>query len=105
MPFGILGFVSALALGYPRIGLALLGWAFLNRTIQSILVGWGVIGDLRALMFCWLYPVRDLIGFSTWAGSFLSRTFLWRGETYLFSDGGKIIPQRRPAPDAVANPL
>jgi Glycosyltransferases, probably involved in cell wall biogenesis len=104
-PFGILGFVSALALGYPRIGLALLGWAFLNRTIQSILVGWGVIGDLRALMFCWLYPVRDLIGFSTWAGSFLSRTFLWRGETYLFSDGGKIIPQRRPAPDAVANPL
>jgi ceramide glucosyltransferase len=104
MPYGLLGFVAAMALAYPRLGLALLAWAFLNRTIQSIVVGWRVIGDPRALRFCWLYPARDLLGFSTWVGSFLSRTFLWRGETYYFSQGGKIIPQRRPAPDGVADP-
>ncbi len=105
VPYGILGFAAALALEHPMLGLALLGWSLLNRIIQSAVVGWRVVGDQRALQFCWLYPLRDLLGFSTWAGSFLSRTFLWRGETYLFSDGGKIIPQRRPAPDAVANPL
>jgi ceramide glucosyltransferase len=104
MPYGVLGLLSGLALGHPLWGMALLGWAFVNRMIQSLVVGWGVIKDPRALLFCWLYPLRDLLGFSTWAGSFLSRTFLWRGETYLFSKGGKIIPQRRPAGDAVADP-
>ena len=64
----------------------------------------GVIRDRRALYYCWLYPVRDLLGFCTWAGSFLSRTFFWRGETYLFGKGGKIIPQRRPAGDVPADP-
>ena len=97
MPFGLLGFVSAAALGHPGVGGALLGWAFLNRTVQCLTVGWGVIRDPRAMRYCWLYPLRDLLGFCTWVGSFLSRTFLWRGETYLFGKGGKIIPQRRPA--------
>jgi ceramide glucosyltransferase len=100
MPFGLLGLISAMALGHPALGLALLGWAFLNRTVQCVTVGWGVIKDRRALSFCWLYPFRDLLGFFTWAGSFLSRTFFWRGETYLFGEGGKIIPQHRPATDA-----
>jgi ceramide glucosyltransferase len=99
MPFGILGWIAAAALGHPRLGAALLAWAFLNRTAQCLTVGWGVLRDRRALALCWLYPLRDLLGFCTWAGSFVSRTFFWRGETYLFSDGGKIIPQHRPATD------
>jgi len=104
MPFGLLGLASASALGHPIVGAAFLGWAFLSGTIQSVTVGWGVIRDRRALYYCWLYPVRDLLGFCTWAGSFLSRTFFWRGETYLFGKGGKIIPQRRPAGDVPADP-
>jgi ceramide glucosyltransferase len=104
MPFGLLGWVSSSALGHPGVGAALLGWAFLNRTIQCVTVGWGVIRDSRSLYFCWLYPLRDLLGFCTWAGSFLSRTFFWRGETYLFGKGGRIIPQRRPAADAPVDP-
>ncbi|HEX4489446.1 MAG TPA: glycosyltransferase [Terriglobales bacterium] len=99
MPFGILGFIAAAALGHPLVGAVLLAWAFLNRMAQCLTVGWGVLRDRRALGLCWLYPLRDLLGFCTWGGSFVSRTFFWRGETYQFSDGGKIIPQHRPATD------
>jgi ceramide glucosyltransferase len=103
VPFGLLGLVAAAALGHPGIGAAFLGWAFLNRTVQCLTVGWGVIRDPRALRYCWLYPLRDLLGFCTWAGSFLGRNFLWRGEIYLFGEGGRIIPQHRPAPDGAAD--
>jgi hypothetical protein len=37
--------------------------------------------------------------------SFGSRTFFWRGETYRFSQGGRIIPQNRPAESAVGAKL
>ena len=105
MPFGLLGWVAAGALGSWPLGVLLLLAAFLNRVFQSVIVGWGVIGDSRALRYCWLYPLRDLIGFCTWMASFTSRSFFWRGETYLFSNGGRIIPQHRPAVNAVPNQL
>ncbi len=105
MPFGVLGFASAAVLGHPRLGVMLLALAFLNRVIQSIAVGWGVIRDPRALRYCWLYPLRDLLGFLTWMGSYTSRSFFWRGEVYRFSEGGRIIPQHRPAESAVADRL
>lgn len=105
MPFGVLGLGAAAALGKPGLGFALLALAVLNRVVQSLAVGWGVIGDQRALRYCWLYPLRDLLGFCTWAGSFTSRHFLWRGETYRFGAGGRITPQRRHAEPAIAEPL
>ena len=105
MPFGVLGVISAAALGQVRLGLGLLTAAFVNRVIQSVVVGWGVIRDHRALRYCWLYPVRDLLGFLTWLGSFTSRSFFWRGETYHFGEGGRITPQHRPATTAVADRL
>jgi ceramide glucosyltransferase len=105
IPFGLIGFAAASVLGHPAFGAVLLGWAFANRTVQCLTVGWGVIRDPRALRYCWLYPMRDLLGFCTWMGSFLSRTFFWRGETYLFGEGGRIIPQHRRATDVAADPL
>jgi len=102
LPFGIVGLISAAALGHMRLGLTLLAIAVLNRVIQSVLVGWGVIRDWRALAYGWLYPVRDLLGFVTWAVSFTSRSFFWRGEIYRFGDGGRIIPQHRRAERPVA---
>ena len=105
MPFGVLGLASAAALGHLRLGIALLVWAFFNRVIQCVAVGWGVIRDPRALSLCWLYPVRDFQGFLTWVGSFTSRNFFWRGEIYRFSEGGRIIPQHRRAESAVAHRL
>lgn len=108
MPFGILGLVSAATLGHLGLGLGLLAAAIVNRMVQSVAVGWAVIGDPRSLHYCWLYPLRDLFGFITWVGSYTSRNFFWRGEIYRFGTGGKIVPQLRPAksalPDGPASP-
>ncbi|PYV57513.1 MAG: glycosyl transferase [Acidobacteria bacterium] len=97
VPFGLLGWISAVALGRPQFGLALLLAAILNRMIQSLAIGWGVTGDVRALALCWIYPLRDVIGFFAWAGSYFSRTFLWRGELYRFGAGGRITAEHRNA--------
>jgi len=103
LPSGIIGLISASVLGHVTLGLALLAAALMNRVIQSVIVGWGVIRDWRALAFCWLYPLRDLLGFLTWAGSFTSRSFFWRGEIYRFGYGGRISPQHRPVEPPVAD--
>ena len=97
MPFGVLGLVAAAALGHGAWGLALFGAAFVNRMIQSVVVGGWLLRDSRALRLCWLYPLRDLEGFVVWAASFLSHTFYWRGETYRFTTGGQIVAQDRDA--------
>jgi ceramide glucosyltransferase len=97
MPFGVLGFVAAAGLGNMRLAAAFLAIAFLNRVIQSLAVGWGLLRDRRALRLCWLYPLRDFQGFVVWAASYLSRDFYWRGETYRFTSGGRIVAQDRNA--------
>ena len=104
VPFGLVGWMVALAGGLPVLGWTLLGVAFANRVIQSIAVGWGVGRDSRALKSCWLYPLRDLQGFLTWLISFISRDFSWRGETYRFGKGGRITPKLRPATFVSAAP-
>jgi ceramide glucosyltransferase len=101
MPFGVLGFVAAAALGNLRVAVAMLAIAYLNRVIQSVAVGWGLLRDPRALRLCWLYPVRDLQGFVVWAASYLSRDFYWRGERYRFAAGGKIVARDRKAVNAI----
>jgi ceramide glucosyltransferase len=94
MPFGILGLLAAASLEHWWLGGTFLAWAWLNRTIQSAVVGGLVIQDKRALSRSWLYPIRDLIGFFTWVGSYASSTFEWRGELYRFNPGGRIIAER-----------
>jgi len=95
MPFGILGLVSAAELDHLYAGLMLFAGAFLNRVVQALAVGWGLVGDPRTLGLCWIYPWRDLQGFFVWMASYLSHDFYWRGERYRFTDDGKIIAQSR----------
>ena len=102
VPFGILAFISAALLGHAPLGLVLLASALLNRVLQSVVVGWGLLKDPRALRLCWLYPLRDLEGFLVWAASFTSHKFYWRGETYRFIDDGRIIAQDRNAESPLA---
>ncbi|PYX10785.1 MAG: glycosyl transferase [Acidobacteria bacterium] len=103
VPFGLLGLISASVLGHPIGGLVLLGVSILNRIIQSVAIGWSVTRDPRGLNLCWLYPLRDLMGFVTWVASYSSRSFFWRGETYQFTRGGKIVPQQRAMEDVFVN--
>jgi ceramide glucosyltransferase len=100
MPFGLLGLISAAALGTLRTGVCFLVAAILNRIAQSLVVGWWLLRDRRVLKFCWLYPLRDLQGFGVWVASFFSHTFYWRGETYRFTDDGRIIAQSRKSGNA-----
>jgi len=104
VPFGLLGLLPAMAIGHPTLGWMLLALSWGNRMLQSVVVGWGVIRDSRALKYCWLYPVRDVLGFFTWVGSYSSRSFQWRGETYFFAEEGRITPQLRPVPGSMAEP-
>lgn len=90
MPFGLLGLAAGIAAGRPLLGAALLAAAILNRMIQSVVVGWGVVRDPGALRFCWLYPLRDLLGFCLWCASFLSRNIVWRDTRYRLEKGGKM---------------
>ncbi len=92
VPFGLLGLAAGLALGHPRLGIALLAASLLNRILQSVAIGYGVIGDPQALRLCWLYPLRDLLGFVTWMCSYFGgSSFHWRGDLYHFTPGGRIV--------------
>src|SRR6185437_4523497 len=95
VPFGLLGLIVGLAIGRPWLAIACLAIAWLNRMVQSLVVGWGVVRDRRALIWCWLYSLRDLLGFFLWLASFTGRGFVWRGEKYSFRKGGKIIAADR----------
>src|SRR5438552_4167733 len=70
MPFGLLGLFTASMLYSPQLGIALFAWAFANRMLQAITIGWGVVNDENSLWFCWVYPVRDLLGFLVWCAGF-----------------------------------
>jgi len=97
MPFGILGWIAAALLGHAELGAGLFALAWMNRMIQSAAVGGVVAHDRRALWMCWLYPLRDLLGFAAWMLSYTSRDFYWRGEVYRFGKGGRITALQRPA--------
>jgi ceramide glucosyltransferase len=88
MPFGALGLAAAGAEGRWTLGLWLIGWAVANRIAQCLIVGWQTLRDREALRWCWLYPIRDLLGFFVWCGSFLGTHVVWRGERYELMPGG-----------------
>lgn len=90
-PYGLLGLAAGCALGNPLVGAALLAWALVNRWIQALAVGWGVVRDRAVLRWFWLYPVRDLLGFFVWCASFTGSAILWRGEKYRLQTGGKMV--------------
>jgi ceramide glucosyltransferase len=96
VPFGLLAMLLGLVhRQWILLGIALFAIAWLNRTLLALIVGGGILRDRRSLWLCWLYPLRDLLGFCTWAGSFVSNRFLWRGELYEFGEEGRIMPVER----------
>jgi ceramide glucosyltransferase len=100
MPFGVLAFLAALTLGKPLLGAALLSYAILNRVILAIAAGWGVVHDWESVKFCWLYPLRDLMGFFFWTASYGGTEIIWRGHRYRLSYGGKMTLAEAPGQDS-----
>jgi ceramide glucosyltransferase len=103
MPFGLLGLLAGAVMGDPLLGLALFLYAALNRMMEAMLAGWGVVRDPLARRYCWLYPVRDLLGFFLWSASFLNTSIVWRGERYQLRLGGKMVRQARAEEVAAAS--
>ena len=97
-PFALLGFIVAAARGHWTLALSLLAWGFINRWIQALVVGWGVLHDPEISRYLLYYPFRDLLGFFFWMASFTGRNFTWRGELYRLVRGGRVIRLRNPSP-------
>jgi ceramide glucosyltransferase len=90
MPFGLLGFAAALALGHVAVAVTLLIWAVASRLALSIAVGNWVVRDKSWFGLLVLYPIRDLMGFLFWAASYTSSRILWRGRKFQLLPGGKM---------------
>lgn len=96
VPFGVMIWAGALALGMPVLGwVALLG-SVLGRGIQAWVVSKYVVNERRIWATVLLFPLRDLIGPLIWLLSYASNRIQWRGETYELEDGGLMKPVRRP---------
>ncbi|HVP55299.1 MAG TPA: bacteriohopanetetrol glucosamine biosynthesis glycosyltransferase HpnI, partial [Candidatus Eisenbacteria bacterium] len=88
MPFGLMGLLAAGAMHHWALGAGLFAAAYLNRVALSLVAGWGVVADQRALRMAWLYPLRDLMGFAFWCASYTGRTIVWRGDWYRLEECG-----------------
>jgi ceramide glucosyltransferase len=90
LPFGLLAWATAAAMGRPVWGLALFAWSVATRLALSIAVGRLAVGDRSWFGLLVLYPVRDLMGFGFWAASYLGSRILWRGRVFQLLPGGKM---------------
>jgi len=102
VPFGVLAFAAAVALGLPALGVAALAWSIVSRMLLAAAVGGAVVREANLPRTVLLYPLRDLMGFAFWAASYASNKILWRGEVFELSRDGLM---RRPIPESAPNPL
>src|SRR5438270_1097225 len=89
VPFGLLGLVWGLLSGHSLLGVMWLGAMVLNRWLQAgaILRAMGDEGWIRGML---LYPLRDLLGWALWLGSYGSDKFYYRGKIYTWKGGGRV---------------
>jgi ceramide glucosyltransferase len=90
LPFGLLAWGAAWALGHPGWGLVLLGWSVATRLAMSVAVGRLAVGDKSWFGLLVLYPARDLMGFMFWAASYMGNRILWRGRVFELLAGGRM---------------
>lgn len=91
MPFGLLGLLAAGALHQWGFGIGLLAVAYANRVVLSVVSGWSVVRDPRALRLAWLFPLRDLMGFAFWCASYSGRMIVWRDDWYRLEERGRMV--------------
>jgi ceramide glucosyltransferase len=89
MPFGLLGLLWGLLSGHAGLGLLWLAAMVVNRWLQAgaILT---VLGDPDRVRNALIYPLRDVLGFALWVGSYGGENFYYRGKVYKLKDGGRV---------------
>jgi ceramide glucosyltransferase len=103
-PFGLLGLLAGCLMHMPLVGAGLFAWAYFSRVLLCLCVGGWVVGDPAAYRFCWLYPVRDLMGAVLWAASYTSRRVGWRDDQFVLEKGGLMRKVASSAPRPPASP-
>jgi ceramide glucosyltransferase len=95
VPYGLFGLLGAGLLHQPLLGAGCFAWSIFNRMIESLAIGWGVVGDRECLRKPWLSPLRDLYGFCIWVASYLTRRMRWRDGSFELVADGKILVRDR----------
>ena len=90
MPFGMLAWIAAAALGEPWLGFALFVLGLATRWALAIGVGRLAVGHSSWFDLLVLYPIRDLMGFGFWVASYFGSRILWRGRVFRLLPGGKM---------------
>jgi ceramide glucosyltransferase len=90
VPFGLLALLAGVMLGHPALGAAVLCWSVLNRIIEAFAIGWGITKDRECLRRPWMFAVRDLLGFTVWTASYISRRIRWRDGRFELLDDGRV---------------
>jgi ceramide glucosyltransferase len=89
LPFGLLGLVWGVLRGHVALGLVWLLAMGLNRWLQAGAI-LGALGDPDIFYNALIYPLRDLLGFMLWVGSYGGENFYYRGKIYKLKDGGRV---------------
>jgi ceramide glucosyltransferase len=101
MPFGLLGLLGGAMTHQWALGFTVFAAAYLNRVLLSLVAGWGVVDDPRALRSALIYPLRDLMGFLFWCASYTGRTIVWREDHYRLEGCGRMVLVRPTVPGVV----
>jgi ceramide glucosyltransferase len=91
VPFGVLGFATALLLNHPFWGAALLAYSIIARVLLAGVIGSFVVRERNLLRSSLLFPLRDLFGFFYWAASYASNRIVWRNQIYTLTSGGFML--------------
>jgi ceramide glucosyltransferase len=89
MPFGLMGLVWGLASGHAGLGVLWLLGMVVNRWLQAGTV-LRVMGDEGWVWGTLIYPLRDLLGWVLWVGSYGGNKFYYRGKVYKLLEGGRV---------------
>ena len=89
VPFGLLGLLWGLLNGHAALGLLWLMATILNRWVQAGAVLTSM-GDADWKHGTLIYPLRDLLGFLLWVGSYYGSDFYYRGKIYKMKSDGRV---------------
>jgi len=91
VPFGLLGLVWGILAGHPWLGLLWLLATCVNRWAMAAVVLWA-LQDEQAAKPILIYPLRDLLGFAVWVGSYMGDEMQYHGGRYSLGVGGRFEP-------------
>ncbi|MHB8302107.1 MAG: bacteriohopanetetrol glucosamine biosynthesis glycosyltransferase HpnI [Acidobacteriaceae bacterium] len=90
VPFGLLAAIAAEAMHRPWLAAGVLLWSVATRMLMAATISDRVLREPSRWQSVLLYPVRDFLAIFFWIGSYGSRKILWRNETYLLEEGGRM---------------